>query len=56
MANAYMDALICGIGIAKVTRLPNGEMELGSVSIDEFYDLSKELLQIAKVRMHDDDY
>jgi hypothetical protein len=43
MANAYMDALICGVGIAKVTRLPDGQMELGSVSIDEFFDLSEEL-------------
>ena len=43
MANAYMDALICGVGIAKVTRLPDGQMELESVSIDEFFDLSEEL-------------
>ena len=43
MSGAYMDALICGVGIIKLTHLPNGRMEMETVPIEQFYDLSEEL-------------
>jgi len=43
MSGAYMDALICGVGIVKLTHVRNGHMEMETVPIEQFYDLSEEL-------------
>jgi len=42
IGNAYIDALVCGVGIVKLTYI-NGRMEMDSVPIEEFYELSEEL-------------
>jgi hypothetical protein len=56
MANAYIEALVCGVGIVKVTRLSNGQMELDSVPREEFYDLGEELRwRYAAVMQKDDE-
>ena len=55
MANAYIEALICGVGIVKVTRLSNGQMELDSVPREEFYDLGEELRWRGAVMLKDDE-
>jgi hypothetical protein len=43
MSGAYMDALICGVGIVKLTHVRDGHMEMETVPIEQFYDLSEEL-------------
>ena len=42
IGNAYIDALVCGVGIVKLT-YTDGRMEMDSVSIAEFHELSEEL-------------
>lgn len=43
IGNAYIDALVCGVGIVKLTLVAGGRMEMDSVPIEEFYALSEEL-------------
>lgn len=43
MGNAYLDALTCGVGIVKLTLLAGGGMELETIPVEQFYDLSEEL-------------
>ena len=42
IGNAYIDAITCGVGIVKLTYVA-GRMEMDSVPIEEFFDLSEEL-------------
>ena len=42
IGNAYIDALTCGVGIVKLTYM-DGRMEMDSVPIAEFHELSEEL-------------
>jgi len=42
IGNAYIDAITCGVGIVKLSYIA-GRMEMDSVPIEEFYELSKEL-------------
>lgn len=42
LSGAYMDALVCGTGIVKLTHV-DGRMEMETVPIDQFYDLAEEL-------------
>ncbi len=42
IGNAYIDAITCGVGIVKLSYIA-GRMEMDSVPIEEFYELSEEL-------------
>ena len=54
MGNAYIDAITCGVGIVKLTLMAGGRVEMDSVPIEEFFDLSEELRWRAANMQKDD--